>query len=126
MIAMNNVKDVCVLLPVLNEANNIGPLLTRIESALSGQDYAICIVDDGSRDGTIEYIRHLMQADGQRLHLIERTKTMRGSQRGSALFAAMIWALDSTECRYMVEMDGDLSHRPEELCEGLMLLDGGT
>ena len=123
---MNGTKGVCILLPVLNEINNIRPLLDRIRAGLHGRDYVICIVDDGSRDGTAEYIRSSMQVDGHRLHLIERTKTMRGSQRGSALFAAMNWALDHTDCRIMVEMDGDLSHRPEELVNGLALLDANS
>lgn len=123
---MSGAKGVCILLPVLNEINNIGPLLDRIKAALRERDYVICIVDDGSWDGTAEYIRGAIQGGGHRLHLIERTKTMRGSQRGSALFEGMIWALNHTNCRNMVEMDGDLSHRPEELVTGLTLLDAGV
>jgi dolichol-phosphate mannosyltransferase len=123
---MNSAKNVCILLPVLNEVENIGPLLERIKTVLDGRDYAICIVDDGSRDGTVDYVRHAMQVEGHRLHLIERKKTMRGSQRGSALFAAMEYALDQTDCRLMAEMDGDLSHRPEELPEGLALVADGA
>lgn len=124
---MNAVGNFCILLPVLNEIANIGPLLERIKATLDGWEYVICIVDDGSSDGTADYIRRTMQTEGQRLHLIERKKTMRGSQRGSALFAAMIWALENTDCRFLIEMDGDLSHRPEELPKGLArLIDGGA
>jgi dolichol-phosphate mannosyltransferase len=117
--------DVCILLPVLNEIDNIENLLDRISRALQGREYVICIVDDGSRDGTVEFIHHAISSKGHRLHLIERTKTMRGSQRGSALYVAMIWALNNTDCRYLVEMDGDLSHRPEELPQGLAAIESG-
>jgi glycosyltransferase involved in cell wall biosynthesis len=86
---MRAVSDVCILLPVLNEIENIGPLIDRIRAFLNGRDYVICIVDDGSRDGTVRYIRDAMEVEGHRLHLIERKKTTRGSQRGSALYAAM-------------------------------------
>jgi dolichol-phosphate mannosyltransferase len=35
----------------------------------------------------------------------------------------MTWALAETDCRLMVEMDGDLSHRPEELPHGLAAIE---
>jgi len=38
----------------------------------------------------------------------------------------MMWALAETECDLIVEMDGDLSHRPEELPAGLSLLECGA
>ena len=119
-------SEVCILLPVLNEMDNIGRLIEGIRAALAGHEYVICVVDDGSRDGTLEFIRTAMQKPNHRIHLIQRKKTKRGSQRGSALFVAVTWALRETNCRFIVEMDGDLSHRPEELAEGLALLEAGT
>ena len=113
----------CILLPVLNEIDNIDRVIAGIHTAIPGEEYVICLVDDGSRDGTIEFIQAAMQKADHRLHLIQRKKIMRGSQRGSALFVAMMWALSKTNCRFIVEMDGDLSHRPEELGHGLALLE---
>jgi dolichol-phosphate mannosyltransferase len=115
----------CILLPVLNEVSNIDSLLAGIGNAMRDQEYMICLVDDGSRDGTVKLINAAMQKPDHRLHLIQRKKAVRGSQRGSALFVAMMWALQETDCRFMVEMDGDLSHRPEELGRGLALLEAG-
>ena len=119
-------NDVCILLPVLNEIDNIAKLIIGIRAALQGRDYVICVVDDGSRDGTAEFIKRAMEKSDHRLHLIQRKKTMRGSQRGSALYVAMMWALYETNCRILVEMDGDLSHRPEELPVGLEIIDSGA
>jgi dolichol-phosphate mannosyltransferase len=118
-----NSSGVFVILPVLNEIANIGPLLDMVESVLNGRPYTIGILDDGSRDGTVEYIRERMQRPDNHLHLICRQKIHRASQRGSALRILMLWGLDNTNHGIFIEMDGDLSHRPEELNDGIGLLD---
>jgi dolichol-phosphate mannosyltransferase len=116
---------VFILLPVLNEANNILPLLDRIDRSLAAQPYVVCVVDDGSADGTIELLRRRQSKTPEALHVIYRTKTRRGSQRGGALLAALEWGLDHTSCDVFVEMDGDLSHRPEELVPAIELVRSG-
>jgi dolichol-phosphate mannosyltransferase len=118
-------RGVFVLLPVLNEIANIGPLLDGIEAALSGRPYTIGILDDGSTDGTIEYVRGRMKRQGGPLHLICRKKRLRASQRGGALRTLMIWGIENTAHEIFVEMDGDLSHRPEELPAGIDLISKG-
>jgi dolichol-phosphate mannosyltransferase len=117
---------VFILLPVLNEIANIGPLLDRIGTSLQGIRFTVGILDDGSTDGTIEYVRDRMERPGQNLHLICRQKTLRASQRGGALRTLMLWGLENTPHEIFIEMDGDLSHRPEELRDGIqMLREGG-
>jgi dolichol-phosphate mannosyltransferase len=115
-------SDVFIALPVLNEIENIEPLLERIDASVHEHHYLVCVVDDGSRDGTREYVHRRMRETPDRLHVIERTKKQRGSQRGGALHVALEWGLDNTDCEIFVEMDGDLSHRPEELPSALHLL----
>ena len=45
--------ELSIVVPVLDEAANIDPLVAEIRSALDGRlDYEIVYVDDGSRDGT--------------------------------------------------------------------------
>ena len=112
-------ESVLVLLPVLNERENIAELLDRIETVLACVPHTICIVDDGSQDGTAEYLENRMQRPAHNLHLIRRVKTARGSQRGSALHVSLLWGLAHTTHDIFVEMDGDLSHRPEELPDGI-------
>jgi dolichol-phosphate mannosyltransferase len=110
---------------VLNEAHHIQPLWDRITFALGSRPFRVCFVDDGSRDGTLEMLQRLQKID-PRVHLISRVKRQRGSQRGGALHAAMNWALEDMRHHVFVEMDGDLSHRPEELPLGIGLVEGGT
>jgi dolichol-phosphate mannosyltransferase len=115
-----------VILPVLNEIANIGELLDKIENALAGLPFTIGILDDGSKDGTVEYVLERMKLPGSHLRLLRRQKTMRASQRGSALRLLMLWGLEHTTHGTFVEMDGDLSHRPEELADGIALIAGGA
>jgi len=51
-----------VLIPAYNERFTIGPCLVRVVAALPGVAKEIVIVDDGSRDGTREWLRE--QVDG--------------------------------------------------------------
>lgn len=111
-------QGVCILLPVLNERANIAELLDRIEQVLSNVPHTVCIVDDGSKDGTVEYLAIRQALPGSNLHVIQRLKSDRGSVRGSALHHSLLWGLANTAHNVFVEMDGDLSHRPEELFEG--------
>ena len=93
--------DLTILLPVLNERDNITQLLPRAESVLAaiGCSYEILVVDGGSRDGTAE----AAAAGGARVI----RQTLRGY--GGALregFAA-------SRGRYVLTLDADLSHDPD-------------
>ncbi|MGZ8536642.1 MAG: glycosyltransferase, partial [Flavisolibacter sp.] len=52
-------KELSVVIPVMNEEDNIKPLLEAVRNALGHLDYEIVLVDDGSTDATrkriIEY-----------------------------------------------------------------------
>jgi dolichol-phosphate mannosyltransferase len=116
-------SGVLIILPVLNEVDNITELLDGIHRELADIPYTVCIIDDGSKDGTVEKIQAAMAVDGHHLYLIQRQKRLRGSQRGSALKAGLEWGLQHTEHGIFVEIDGDLSHRPEELKTGIRLVE---
>src|SRR5882724_10706254 len=54
---------VSVVVPVRNEAGNVGPLITEIAASLDGRwNYEIIYVDDGSSDATAERIGAVMKA----------------------------------------------------------------
>jgi dolichol-phosphate mannosyltransferase len=119
---MTRARGVFIALPVLNEVQNIEPLLDRIAGALEGEEYLVCVLDDGSRDGTRELLNARYARDPAHLHVLLRTKTQHGSQRGGALHVALEWGLEETDCDVFVEIDGDLSHRPEEIPAALSIL----
>lgn len=122
----SDTRKVCILLPVLNEMGNIQELLDGIDAALHRTPYLVCVVDDGSTDGTHDYLERVASARPQLYHVIWRRKTSRGSVRGSALHEALIWGLAKSEVDVFVEMDGDLSHRPEELAAGVKPVRDGS
>jgi glycosyltransferase involved in cell wall biosynthesis len=51
--------ELCVIVPVKNEAGNIAPLVAEIEQALAGRVFEIVYVDDGSDDATADELAGL-------------------------------------------------------------------
>jgi dolichol-phosphate mannosyltransferase len=51
--------DVSVVVPVMNEADNVAPLVLEIVAATRGERAEIIFVDDGSKDATLERLRTL-------------------------------------------------------------------
>ncbi|MEO1968583.1 MAG: glycosyltransferase, partial [Sphingomonadaceae bacterium] len=47
-----NVLQLAIILPTLNERDNIAPLIERIEDALGPEGWEVLVVDDNSKDGT--------------------------------------------------------------------------
>ena len=43
---------ISVVIPMKNEAGNVGPLLAEIATALAGRSFEVICVNDGSTDGT--------------------------------------------------------------------------
>src|SRR4051812_40821951 len=88
---------VLVNIPILNEIVLIERLLTRVTAALSGYDYVVLIVDDGSTDGTLDVVRAAAARSDGRIALLERRKTRMGCQRGAALLGGLKWGLEYGE-----------------------------
>jgi dolichol-phosphate mannosyltransferase len=95
-----------VIVPTLNEAENVEPLVRQIAAALP--DFGeIIFVDDGSNDGTQERVRAL--APEFQVQLLERTNPTLG------LAGAVIAGTRLAKGEIVVVMDADLSHPPNEL-----------
>jgi apolipoprotein N-acyltransferase len=97
-----------VILPTYDERATIGAVLDGLTA--TGADLDILVVDDGSPDGTGQVVRERSEHDPH-VHLVERP---RKSGLASAYAVGFERAI-SQGYDLAVEMDSDLSHRPEEL-----------
>ena len=101
---------VAVVVPTYNEADNL-PELSRRLFALGIGDLRLYVVDDGSPDGTADVARALSEHYDGRVHVISRP----GKQGlGTAYIAGFRRALDDGS-DFVVQMDADLSHPPEQI-----------
>jgi dolichol-phosphate mannosyltransferase len=105
----NAPTDALVIIPTYNEANNIGPVLERVQSLPI--PISILVVDDNSSDGTAAIVRSAMEEAPERVHLIERSGKL---GLGTAYLRGFRYAL-SQDYTYICEMDADLSHDPDDL-----------
>ena len=96
--------DLAIILPTLNERDNLAPLMERIEGAMGASGWEVLVVDDNSADGTADEARRLAQCD-HRIRVIQRI-----GRRGLA--SAAIEGFCGTAAPYVAVMDADHQHDP--------------
>lgn len=101
-------RDVLIVVPTLNERENLAELLHGIRRHVPNAD--VLIVDDGSTDGTADLAAELGRTLG-RIDVLQRGRRL---GIGSAYREAFAHGLEQGYRRF-VSMDGDLSHDPEYL-----------
>lgn len=97
-----------VIIPTYNEKDNIRTVIEKINKL--NNDLDILIIDDNSPDGTGVIIREL-QSTYKNIFLIERPGKL---GLGTAYVKGFHWAL-KRGYTYILEMDADLSHNPDDL-----------
>ena len=105
-------RELSVVITVMNEEESIQPLLETVRTALTGIDYEVVLVDDGSTDKTKKKI--LEHAD-DRTRLVELRKNYGQS-------TAMTAGIDHSTGRYVALLDGDLQNDPTDIPGMLELL----
>lgn len=113
-----------ICMPVLDERAALGGVVDRVREALADVPFTLCIVDDGSTDGTRELVRTLASAD-PRIRLVEGRRLGPGCRRGRATRRGIAWLLANTAADVFVDLDGDGSQRPEELGRGIAVVTAG-
>jgi len=107
-------RELSIIIPTLNERNNILPLLEKLENALKGVNWEVIFVDDNSGDATSDVIKGKCKKDN-RIHLLKRLGR-------SGLCSAAIEGLHQSRAPFLAVMDADLQHDESLLMDMLYLL----
>lgn len=109
--------ELAIVLPTLNEKDNIAPMVERLEEALGPSGWEAVFVDDNSHDGTAEEARRIGRTD-PRIRVIQRI-----GRRGLA--SAAIEGMCATAAPFVAVMDADHQHDPKLLVEMLGAVKSG-
>lgn len=106
--------DATIILPTLNEVDNIGAMLSTLTSMYP--DLNILVVDDDSEDGTADVVKG-WPGD---VDVVVRDRSDRG------LSASIYDGISSCRTPYFVVMDCDFQHPPEKVADLLRQMRGGA
>jgi glycosyltransferase involved in cell wall biosynthesis len=96
-----------VLVPVYNNEATLEALCSRLHQALHAIDYEVLLVNDGSRDHSLDILRQLAQSN-PRLKVISLS-------RNFGQHPAIAAAIDHAVGDVLVLMDADLEDQPEQI-----------
>ncbi len=96
-----------IIIPVYNSKGSLEELVQRINSALSGKEFEILMIDDGSTDGSWDILK-MLQKRHPDIIAIQLTKNF---GQHSALFCGFNFCTGDL----IVTIDDDLQHPPEEI-----------
>jgi len=94
--------ELSVVVPTLNERDNIEPMIRELDSVLAGIAWEIVFVDDDSQDGTPALVREIARRD-PRVRCVQRV-----GRRG--LSTACIEGVLASAAPYVAVTDADLQH----------------
>jgi dolichol-phosphate mannosyltransferase len=115
--ALRSAPELTVVVPTLNERDNVSDLIERIAAALQGVDWELMFVDDDSEDGTAQAVKAVGRTDA-RVRCIKRI-----GRRG--LSGACLEGILASQAPYVAVIDGDLQHDESLLSSMLDVLRGG-
>ncbi|MHA1285609.1 MAG: glycosyltransferase family 2 protein [Promethearchaeota archaeon] len=95
--------NISIVIPLYNEENTIGDLINRIPKH---ENLEIIIVDDGSKDRSVDIIKNLMKK--RKLILIRH-------QFNQGYGKALLTGIKKASGDIIISMDSDGQHNPEEI-----------
>jgi glycosyltransferase involved in cell wall biosynthesis len=101
--------DFSVVVPLLNEEENLEALYSQLDQALSGlgKTYELIFIDDGSSDGSFAILQELAQRDSH-VRLVQ----LRRNFGQTAAFSA---GFDCARGEVIITMDADLQNDPADI-----------
>ncbi len=115
----HNVPKYSIVVPFHNEEENVTALYDRLKAVMEtvGETFELVFVDDGSRDRTYRLLEEIAAVDSRVLVI----KLRRNFGQTSALAAGF----DHSQGEFVLAMDGDLQHDPNEIPGFLAKLEEG-
>lgn len=102
-------SEALVIIPTYNEIENIKAIIDAVMKL--PESFDILIIDDNSPDATAAAVREKQEEYPGRIHLEEREGKL---GLGTAYIHGFKWGLKRGYA-YIMEMDADFSHNPEDL-----------
>jgi len=99
---------ISIVIPIYNEEESIPILNDAILEAMTGFDYEIIYVDDGSQDGSIGVLEGLAKENQDKVRIIE-------FRRNFGQTAAMAAGMDNARGDVIVTLDADLQNDPADI-----------
>ncbi len=110
-----------LVIPMHREAENVAPLLTEVETALSAvAPFEVLVVDDCSSDDTLARLQ-AFKAAGERAWLRILRLASQSGQSG-----AVLAGVEHARAPLIATLDGDMQNDPADLPRLLALVEGGT
>ena len=112
-----------IVVPTYRERDNLPEFTRRLWAAVP--EARLLLVDDASGDGTPDWVKAHPNF-GRQLFILERQGKL---GLGTAYLAGFAWVVErhrTEPCSAVVQMDADLSHKPEAVPEMLAALDRGA
>src|SRR5260370_25378572 len=108
-----------IVVPFHNEQESVTALYDRLKAVMegTGETFELVFVDDGSVDRIYKLLREIVAVDSR----VVVVKLRRNFGQTSALAAGFAHA----QGEYLIAMDGDLQHGPEEIPKFLEMLEQG-
>ena len=103
-------SDSLIIIPTYNEKENISNII-HVVTNMPEHQFDVLVIDDNSPDGTAAIVEGIIAEMPGRVHLVKRAGKL---GLGTAYIAGFKWALEH-DYQYIIEMDADFSHRPEDL-----------
>ncbi len=100
-------REVSVIIPAFNEAENLPELHRQLTTALGALSYELVFVDDGSTDGSFELLRRLHDRD-------PHVRVVRLA-RNYGQHAALVAGLDHAKGEILASFDADLQFDPRDI-----------
>jgi polyisoprenyl-phosphate glycosyltransferase len=109
-----------VVIPVYNSAPHLEELHVRLRSVMGrlGEPYEILFINDASVDASLTVLQRIQASDGGVIVV--------DLMRNFGQHNAVVCGLSLSEGEYVITMDDDLQHPPEEIPKLIAAMEGGA